>query len=345
MERSILRFHSGRGPAGSRRPPDSLFELLVEPGRIDPDALFWGGEALLEEPAAEHLALGWHRRGGPIVLVLVQGPASARSLLAALETAARVEGWKIGRWDDALTKYWEGVDTEVRARIAGRWGLPMGGEWTAGRWASAVWGEGIEPGRVRIGILARSVPVRLRRGIEWLASERRVAAAWERDPDSELARRGFARVAGRWGAGEPSASPGDPGGEAAAKATGPPGSEPTLEALVGVAEGVGARVVRRGQEWVRLSGPGGDVRCFPAPDGVDVQLVGANEGTLLGLRFRTGVEWGKRVPGDAPPGVHLRVRRPAALEGSVGRTVAGWLSGTVSVDRAGRGPAAGSPDR
>jgi hypothetical protein len=59
---------------------------------------------------------------------------------------------------------------------------------------------------------------------------------------------------------------------------------------------------------------------------LDLQLVGVDEGSLVGLSYRHGVPLGREAPPDAPPGVHLRLHR-TELEPGVRSLLAAWLGG------------------
>jgi hypothetical protein len=61
---------------------------------------------------------------------------------------------------------------------------------------------------------------------------------------------------------------------------------------------------------MRVAGRRRSLRVFPGADGVDLQLVGLDEGTCAGLRYRFGVPLSLQPPPGAPPGVHLRVHGP-----------------------------------
>lgn len=75
---------------------------------------------------------------------------------------------------------------------------------------------------------------------------------------------------------------------------------------------------------------------------MDLQLVGANEGALVGLRFRHGISLTSEPPPGAPVGVHHRVRDAAEVTGALVELLNEWLSGEVPSP--GSGPPAAAPD-
>lgn len=105
---------------------------------------------------------------------------------------------------------------------------------------------------------------------------------------------------------------------------------------------MGGSVAHRGKEWIRITGPGGAVRLFPGPDRVDLQLVGANEGALVGLRFRYGIALTSEPPPGGPVGVHHRVRDVGEVSGALVELLKEWLSGEVP--SSGSGPPVAAPD-
>lgn len=94
-----------------------------------------------------------------------------------------------------------------------------------------------------------------------------------------------------------------------------------------VARAAGGRIAWSGRDWVRIDGPGRSLRVFPGSRGVDLQLVGADEGTCVGLGFRHGVPLSDPSPEGAPPGVHLRLSAPEELDTAVEELLTGWLAG------------------
>lgn len=90
----------------------------------------------------------------------------------------------------------------------------------------------------------------------------------------------------------------------------------------------GATVTWSGREWVRFEGPRHSLRVFPGPSFVDLQLVGADEGTLTGLKYRHGVLKRMDPPLDAPPEVHIRLKGGEDLSPGLSFLLASWLRGS-----------------
>jgi len=154
----------------------------------------------------------------------------------------------------------------------------------------------------RAGIVARRVPAGLVEAIERLAARGIPVTAWRvKDRGEEVA---LERVAGGWRAA-------------------------TEAILTGLARAcrVAGGTERNGLGWVRFDGPAGSIRAFPGPGGVDLQLVGADEGSLTGLHFRFGVALMGTPAPDAPPGVHLRLSGTDDLTEDLGRLLCAWLAG------------------
>jgi hypothetical protein len=123
-----------------------------------------------------------------------------------------------------------------------------------------------------------------------------------------------------------------------APAVTPPGLLASIEAI---ARETGSAVSRAG-DWVRIAGARRSLRAFPSEEWVDLQLVGLDEGTMVGLRYRHGVPLRLEAGEGAPPGVHLRVRGD-----ELGPAVEGLIRGWLTAPGEGRGekprPAAAPP--
>jgi hypothetical protein len=76
--------------------------------------------------------------------------------------------------------------------------------------------------------------------------------------------------------------------------------------------------------WIRIAGARRSLRIFPGPAWVDFQLVGLDEGTLIGLGYRYGIPLSLEPPPGAPPGAHLRVTG-SELEPPLRAMIRMWL--------------------
>jgi hypothetical protein len=85
------------------------------------------------------------------------------------------------------------------------------------------------------------------------------------------------------------------------------------------------RVAWSGEDWVRFQGHEHSLRVFPGSAWVDLQLVGADEGTLKGLSYRFGVPESLTPGGDAPPEVHFRLASASDLSPSIHLLLSAWL--------------------
>lgn len=331
--RAVRLTSAGVDPAPGGPAPASLAELIERPDRIDDGALFWADErALPEDERNGRLILGWHRDGGALVVAVSPRTVTGEELVAALAAARTVTAWSPERWDRALIAFWRGVDLELRARAADRWDLPLAGAWRAGVLTEAAWGLPPAAGPTRLGVLASEVPARVRRAVEWLAAERHEAAAWEIPAGVGPHPRSALLVAGGWSGSVARPLPAEeegplavPEGDGGVPGAGPSGE--ILATLERLARELGGGAARRGDAWVRFEGDRGEIRAFPGPGGVDLQLVGANEGSLAGLRFRYGVSIPLKPPPDAPPGAHLRLSSVVELDDRMRSLLGAWLAG------------------
>ena len=104
-----------------------------------------------------------------------------------------------------------------------------------------------------------------------------------------------------------------------------PETEELLATLEARCREVGCEVGWRGPDWARYDGRDHSLRVFPGDHWVDLQFVGADEGTLKGLWFRYDVSDGLEAPADAPPAAHMRLDDPRDLDRSVLALLAAWL--------------------
>lgn len=318
--------------------PPLFATVLVAPERVAGEVVFWGDARVLEESDPEwRTVAGWHRRGGPVFLGLTTAPADEGLLVEALQLAGATRGWPVGRWDDAVGRYWDGVETPIVDSTRRRWGFEPDAPRTLAAWCRAAWGEDPKPGTARVGVAAGEVPRRIRRAVEWLREEGLEAAAWE-ILKSESGFR-FVRVAGAWEGATERPLPAEeeaPRRETYLRHTGG-ATAGILAALERLCRDAGCEVAWSGREWVRFRGPRRSLRAFPSPVAVDLQLVGADEGTLTGYRFRYGVPVGAERPPGAPPGVHLRLSSVEELEGAAGAMAESWLAGAPPGNGGGEG--------
>ncbi|HUP20758.1 MAG TPA: hypothetical protein VM778_12525 [Gemmatimonadota bacterium] len=321
-----------------------LFErLLRDPALIDEGAVFWAdGRILSGSDPARRTVIGWHRGGGPLVVGVTTDRATDAMLVEALRIAAEGPVTPSGVWVRALEDFWGAADPALAARVRERWGLPSGGERSPEAWADRAWGQPPAEGRVAIGLVAGAVPEGLRRAVGWLAEAGAELAAWEvRRVDGAVR---AVRVAGRWNRSTARPMPAEEDGRRRAiyvRHTGAVTGE-LLARIEALAQAAGSRITWSGEDWVRIDGPGGSIRAFPSPAGVDLQLVGADEGTRVGLSYRHGVSLADAAPEGAAPGVHLRLTSLDALDAAVERLIGEWL-GRSREANGGTGRPAGKP--
>lgn len=294
----------------------TFVEFLMGKPELLPEDVLVIGEARDAETDAPggRLAIAWRHEGGAALLGVTTGSGSEALLVETIGFLARTEDWPLVRWSESVGRYWERAPVELRNRMAKRWGISLDTAWSVASWTRAAWGEEPIEGKTAIALVATQIPPGIEAVVEWLARYQPAAAFRIRwyDEDATPGPR-FDRVAGSWG-GEPEA-PGDPA------------------AILAVLEkrclDAGCRVARRAAEWVRFDGNGRSVRAFPGPAWVDLQLVGIDEGTRIGLGYRFGVSLAREAPPDAPPGVHLRLVG-SGLDPAVGALVDAWLGGTAA---------------
>jgi hypothetical protein len=138
-------------------------------------------------------------------------------------------------------------------------------------------------------------------------------------------------VAGDLDSGPRRALPGEPElaerhARAAAARIEPPA---LIDAVERLARRSGATATWSRREWVRFEGAHGSIRVFPHEGGAWLQLAGADEGALAGLRFRHGLPLVAEGPPNAPPGAHLYLRDAASLTPPIEALIRQWLRGAA----------------
>lgn len=345
----------------------ALFALLLShPDALTEDVVFFAdGRVLPESDPARRTLLGWHRRGGPVLLGVTTAPADPGLLVETLRlagVASRLDG---ERWDEIVLEYWGSTDEAALRRVMDRWELSDEEPWTLASWTRAMWDEEPEPGPAIAGILAGEIPESLRLAVDWLATGNREVAAFEarRIVTDESPTYWTHLVAGAWYRPPP-----------LGREVGPDRRRETYVRRTGSVTGgllaavetrcveAGSAVAWSGEDWVRFDGAERSLRVFPGEAWVDLQLVGADEGNLIGLRYRYSVPVRLKPPAGAPPEVHLRLSAPEDFGPEVQLMVTDWLSGRsnrsaeaparpriivrdVEVSPATSGPEADRPDR
>ncbi len=310
----------------------ALFTLLLTyPDALAEDVVFFAdGRVLPESDPAWRALLGWHRQGGPVLLGMTTAQADAGLLVETLRLAEIVADWSIERWDQTVLEYWGSADHALLERVAERWELSRDEGWSLDRWTRAMWDEEPAPGRAIVGLLAADVSEALCRAVEWLASGGREIAAFEasRVVSGESATYWTHPVAGAWYRPAPLTTDDGPDRrrETYVRRTGSVtgGLLASIEARCLEA---GSAVAWSGEDWVRFDGASRSLRVFPGEAWVDLQLVGADEGHLIGLRYRYGVPNRLKPPADAPPEVHVRLSAPEDFGAEIQVMLSDWLSG------------------
>jgi hypothetical protein len=308
----------------------SLFALLLQhPDWLSSDVVFVAdGRVLSESDPARRSVLGWHRYGGPVLLGATTGVADPALLVETVQLAGVSAEWSPEQWDEALAAFWAGADQELKQRVARCWQLSSE-PWRLESWTRAAWGEAPAKGRALVGVIAGSVPLRVRRTIDWLAAEGREIAGYEvrRMQSGEAITYWTTPVAGAW----PHAADAGPVPEEAGRRR-----DTYVHHTGGVTAGLLSAVEMRcrelesqvawsGEDWVRFDGHEHSLRVFPGAAWVDLQLVGADEGTLKGLSYRFGVSESLTPGEDAPPEVHFRLASASDLSPSIHLLLGAWL--------------------
>jgi hypothetical protein len=314
--------------------------LLLDPTAIPGDAACWADARELGL-ARLPILLGWRRGGGPLVAGASEGEATRELWIATASLADSTAEWTRDRWDGAFRAFWRLASPALRDALADR--LPLPGEaWSLGAWSEAVWGtfaSPVEPPAV--AVVGRSVAPDV---VESLAAPRgpgqRAAFTFEL-LDAERTRIRCTLVAGHLDPGSARTLPGEVARFARAdNGSSGSGGDPVdlLDALERLARRSGATVTWSRGDWVRYEGAGGTIRVFPCRDGAWVQLAGADEGALAGLRFRHGLPLDPGGRTGAPPGAHLFLQGGAALSSAIEGLIRQWLRGSGSL------PGDGAPD-
>ena len=303
--------------------------LLIRPDLLGDDVVIfadgrgWGGAG-----TGWPLAVGWRRAGGPVILGATTGAATEALLIEPLQLAGVSASWSLPEWDDAIRAWWAAAAPELRERVAERWKLPEADPWGVATWTRAAWGVPPRSGRAAIGIVATRVPPPLQSAIEWLAAGEAALAyriRWYGAEASAVPR--LEPVAGSWGT--PAAFTGP---SAVRELEVKPVREPVAksdrpEQIVAAIETLGREIgcaISANSGWIRIAGARRSLRIFPGPAWVDFQLVGLDEGTLIGLGYRYGIPLSLEPPPGAPPGAHLRVTG-SELEPPLRAMVRMWL--------------------
>lgn len=310
----------------------SLFALLLtHPDFLADDVVFMAdGRVLEESDPAWRTVVGWRRSGGPVILGVTTGTARPALLVETLQVAEMSSSWGLDRWSEVLTSFWETVGGSLFDRISKRWDLPSEAAWTVDAWTQAAWNIEPIPGRAAVGLLAAEVPPAVRRAVAWLADDNHEVAASEvrRMGSGEHATFWTEQVAGGWRrAVKPVVRPAEAGlrRDTYVRHTGSV-TAGLLSAVEARCLAAGSKVAWSSEDWVRFDGSGHSLRVFPGAAWVDLQFVGADEGTLAGLRYRYGVSVTLDPPSDAPPEAHLRLASSADFSAAVELLLGAWLS-------------------
>jgi hypothetical protein len=319
----------------------SLVELLFErPELIAEDVLLIAeARAGSESGMAGRIAIGWRRGGGPLVIGVTTGSGSEALLVEAISHAAKMDAWPLARWNEHVRRYWAEASPELAERVATRWALPSTA-WDVASWTNAAWGEEPLEGPCAIALVATRIPEACERAIAWLTPPAAIAAfriRWYGEDATPGPR--IERVTGGWPATtreantstspEPITAPTRDDVAAREPVTAPTHNDVAgslIDQIEALCTELGCRVSRRGEEWVRIDGIGRTVRAFPGTRWLDLQLVGVDEGSLVGLSYRHGVSLAREAPPGAPPGVHLRLEG-TELEPGVRSLLVAWLGG------------------
>ncbi|MFN2383002.1 MAG: hypothetical protein ABR559_01920 [Gemmatimonadota bacterium] len=315
---------AGDGALDSSDELPLLSQILTHPETLAPDVLLWAGGELRPGAGPGRMVLGWRRGGGPVVVACTTGQATEALLVQALQRAASCAKWPVSRWDELLEESWAVADG-LLAAVGDRWGLGSQDLRRAAAWTEAAWGAPPAPGQPAVGLLAARVSNGLRRAVDWLTTADREIAAFELERAAAGAPLAYGthQVAGGWR--------GAPERPLPARATAPLEVTPVAAAptalqaaLERLCRAAGGTVVWR-REWVRFDGRLRSLRLFPGPGGIELQFMGANEGVLVGLRYRFGVPLATRPPPAAAPGGHLWLAEREDLTPAVEKLLAFWL--------------------
>jgi len=303
--------------------------LLLNPTAIPGDSACWADARELGL-ASLPILFGWRRTGGALVAGTSEGVATLELWVAATTLAESTSEWTGERWDAAFRAFWTVATPLLRDALAERLPLPADA-WSLESWSAAVWGTfagPVEPPAV--AVVGSSVSAEV---LESIASPGGVgrAAAFTVEPLDEAGERiRCALVAGHLDPGPARALPGELELSARIATHSDPRDPPDLlGAVERLARRSGATATWSRGEWVRFEGTRGAIRVFPVDGGAWLQLAGADEGALTGLRFRHGLPLDLGGAPGAPPGAHLFLRDLSALTPSIEALIRQWLRGTA----------------
>jgi len=319
-----LAGNGGGMPGGAVRPDDEWLPraLLLDPAALDPGAACWADARALGL-ARLPILFGWRRGGGALVAGTSQRVAGPEVLAATLALAEATSDWPAARWDEAFRSFWAGPGRQLRPALAERLPLPEVESWSLAAWSEATWGTYAEGGAASVALVAPSFHAEAITALAWLGRRTGAAAGFTAERlDEGAGRVRCTLVVGSLGSTAARPLPGE------IRESPQPGSPADLlESVERLALEAGATVTWSRRDWVSFRGPAGSVRVFPRGDEVWIQLVGADEGTLAGLRFRHGVPLDRPGTDKAPPGAHLLLERDAVVSQNVGAVIREWLRG------------------
>lgn len=303
--------------------------LLLDPTAIPGDSACWADARELGM-AKRPILLGWRRAGGALVTGTSEGVAT-RDLWAESATLAESTArWSGERWDAAFRTFWKQAKPPLRHALSERLPLPDDG-WTLEAWAGAVWGSfagPVEPPAV--AVVGSEVSEEVLASVTVASGAGRAAAFVVQPLEGEGGRIRCALVAGDLDPGRRRALPGEPelaerhGRAAVARDD----AFALIDAVERLARRSGATATWSRRDWVRFEGVHGSIRVFPHDGGAWLQLAGADEGALAGLRYRHGLPL-EPVGPNAPPGAHLYLRDAASLTPPIEAMIRQWLRGAA----------------
>ena len=304
--------------------------LLLDPMAIPGDSACWADARELGM-AKRPILLGWRRAGGALVTGTSEGVATRELWAESTTLAESTARWSGERWDAAFRTFWKQAKPPLRHALSERLPLPDDG-WTLEAWAGAVWGSfsgPVEPPAV--AVVGSEVSEEVLASVTVASGAGRAAAFVVEPLDAEGGRIRCALVAGDLDPGPRRALPGEPEltQRHARLETAGDDSFALIDAVERVARRSGATATWSRRDWVRFEGAQGSIRVFPHDGGAWLQLAGADEGALAGLRFRHGLPSEPEGPPNPPPGAHLYLRDARSLTPSVEALIRQWLRGAA----------------
>ena len=301
--------------------------LLLDPMAIPGDSACWADARELGL-ARLPILLGWRRAGGALVTGTSEGMATQELWAESATLAESTARWTGERWDAAFRAFWSRANPPLRHALSERLPLPDDG-WTLEAWAAAVWGSFAGPvDPPAVAVVGSEVSEEVMASVAVASGAGRAAAFVFEPLDAERGIIRCALVAGDLDPGPRRALPGEPELEER-HARVPADSETLLDAVERVARRSGATATWSRRDWVRFEGAHGSIRVFPHDRGAWLQLAGADEGALAGLRFRHGLTLDSEAPSERPPGAHLYLRDSASLTPAIEATIRQWLRGVA----------------